>query len=385
MPPARFPDDVPVLTDGTVTLRAHRRADLPRILEMGTDPQMQRWTTVPRDYGPDDARGLLEHVRTQWEDPAGERVWAVEVLGADGRGRFAGNVDLRPRGDGRAGLGYGLHPGERGRGVMSSAVRLACRHAFDVGFEGTRVQRVHWDAIVGNFASRRVAWSTGFTHHGTLPDGVDHPDRGLLPVWLASLGPEDPMEPRTTWYEPEVVEDELVRLRPWRDSDGDRLPGGGPGPSRHVPAGAMGTSTGTQQTFAGWLLERRERMAEGQGVYWCAADPGTDDPLGAVMLFEHGQPMVPPSAEIGYWLYPSGRGRGVATAAVRAATALAFAPTSRGGLGLHAVRACTAADNLPSVAVLTRAGFTVFGTEHETDLLPDGSWADALHWELLSR
>ncbi len=382
MPEPRFPEVVPELTDGTVALRAHREEDLPRILEMGTDPQMQAWTTVPRGYTGADARRFLDDVRAQWEDPDGERIWAVETVGADGVARFAGNVDLRPRGDGRAGIGYGLHPGARGRGVMSSAVRLACRYAFDVGFSGTRVRRVHWEALVGNFDSRRVAWSAGFTFHGTLPDGIDQPGQGLRPVWLASLGAEDPVEPRTEWHVPVPVPVDQgdVRLRAWRETDRDHLTDLDQ-PAHHMPAGAAAT----QETFAGWLLERRARMAEGQGVYWCIADPRSDEPLGSVMLFEVGQPMVPPSAEVGYWLFPGARGRGAATSAVRAVAAHAFAAASTGGLGMHRLRATTSVDNAPSVAVLTRAGFTVWGTEHETDRLPDGSWADALHWELLSR
>ena len=40
-----FPDDVPLLTDGVVTLRAHRRADVPAVLEQCEHPLSQRWTT----------------------------------------------------------------------------------------------------------------------------------------------------------------------------------------------------------------------------------------------------------------------------------------------------------------------------------------------------
>ena len=46
----RFPDDVPVLTDGPVTLRAHTRADIGPAYETCQDPEMQRWTTIPVPY-----------------------------------------------------------------------------------------------------------------------------------------------------------------------------------------------------------------------------------------------------------------------------------------------------------------------------------------------
>ena len=42
-----YPDGVPRLTDGTVTLRAMTEADLPASVEQSVDPETVRWTTVP--------------------------------------------------------------------------------------------------------------------------------------------------------------------------------------------------------------------------------------------------------------------------------------------------------------------------------------------------
>ena len=41
----RFPHDVPTLTDGVVTLRAHGEDDVRGVLEQSTDPVSQAWTT----------------------------------------------------------------------------------------------------------------------------------------------------------------------------------------------------------------------------------------------------------------------------------------------------------------------------------------------------
>ena len=109
----------------------------------------------------------------------------------------------------------------------------------------------------------------------------------------------------------------------------------------------------------------------------------TDRPLGAVMLFSRGGPISEPGAELGYFLYPSARGRGVATAAGDLAIEHAFTPRARDGLGLSRLSAFTAADNVSSNSVLERLGFVRWGVEHETDLLPDGSWEDGYAWELL--
>jgi RimJ/RimL family protein N-acetyltransferase len=374
----RFPDAVPVLTDGHITLRPHAESDLPGILELGTDPEMQRWTTVPRDYDLDSATGFLRRVSEEWERADGERIWAIEFTDDDGEHHFGGNVDIRPRGDGTARIGYGLHPAARERGIMSRAVRLACGFSFEGGLDGPQIVRIHWEANVGNFTSRRVAWATGFTFHGTLPAGMSMPGTGLVDLWQASLGTDDPMEPTTPWFVPVELEMADIRLRAWRPADAGRLEAMDQ-PAHHMPAGAAATA----DTFDDWLLERESRMAAGQGIYWCIADADTDRPLGAVMLFEEGEPMGPPGAEIGYWLLPDARGRGAATTAVLAVAEHAFTRERDGGLGMHRLRAVTAADNRASIAVLTRSGFRVWGTEHETDRLPGGTWVDALHWELL--
>ena len=65
------------------------------------------------------------------------------------------------------------------------------------------------------------------------------------------------------------------------------------------------------------------------------------------------------------------------------AISYAFTPKEDSGLGLRRLVAETAADNVASNAVLRAVGFTEFGRERATDLLPDGTYGDGLHWELL--
>ena len=113
-------------------------------------------------------------------------------------------------------------------------------------------------------------------------------------------------------------------------------------------------------------------MAKGSSVEWCIADPSTDRALGSVVLFSRHGP-IDDVAELGYQLFPSARGRGVAKAAARLAIAHALRPADEGGLGLRRLIAETAADNAASNAVLQAAGFTEFGREHAVDALPDGS------------
>ena len=89
------------------------------------------------------------------------------------------------------------------------------------------------------------------------------------------------------------------------------------------------------------------------------------------------------TAELGYQVIPSARGRGVATAASRVVAGHALTPRDRGGLGIRRLVAETAEDNRASNTVLDRLGFMIWGRETAADILPDGRAVDALHWELL--
>ncbi len=367
-----FPACVPELTDGVVRLRAHRPGDASRIVEQCTDPDTLAFTTVPRPYGPRDAADFLDLVAQAWADESGHRYWAV-CAPDDPEGAFLGTVDLRPRGSGTAETGFSLHPDGRGRRLMGRALRLACQWWFDQGGRW-----VGWTAVRGNFASLRVAHACGFRLEGTRSGSLPLTDEGpLLDAWLGSLRLGDPMTPRNRWIEPPVCELLGVRLRPWREDDARYVePPDHPAhwiPSRAVP---------TPETFADWLLRRREVMARGESVNWCIADTRSDAALGEVLVFTgQGALADVDTAELGYQLFPSVRGRGVTRTAARMAIAHAFEAAEQGGLGLERLVARTAADNAASNRVLGALGFTRWGRESAAGA-SDGRDAGTDHWEL---
>ncbi|MGW4636187.1 GNAT family N-acetyltransferase [Nocardia sp. NPDC004415] len=190
----RFPDDVPVLTDGVVTLRAHRPADLDAMVEQCRDAAMLRFTTVPSPYGRADAEDFLERTARDWESPSPTALhtWAISTEQLD----FCGSVDYRPDGSGTASIGFGLHPAARGEGLMTRAVALALDHAFAHGIEV-----MYWRAVVGNWASRKTVWRNGFRFDGTAPRIITQ--RGeSTDGWTASLRHTDPREPCEPWQGP---------------------------------------------------------------------------------------------------------------------------------------------------------------------------------------
>lgn len=83
------------------------------------------------------------------------------------------------------------------------------------------------------------------------------------------------------------------------------------------------------------------------------------------------------SSSLGYWVDTAVTGRGVATAAVRSAIAVAF-----GGLGLHRLQAEVKVGNDASVRVLERCGFTEYGLARDY-LRLGGDWADCRLFQLV--
>jgi ribosomal-protein-alanine N-acetyltransferase len=84
------------------------------------------------------------------------------------------------------------------------------------------------------------------------------------------------------------------------------------------------------------------------------------------------------SASLGYWVSAADNGRGLATAAVREAVAVAFAE-----LGLHRVQAGTLLNNSGSQRVLERNGFTRIGVA-PAYLSIAGRWQDHILFQVVA-
>ena len=152
---------IPELITEKFTLRPLREADLDELVQICTDPETVRWTTVPLNYTRDDAQTFLTF--TQRAAAAGrELTWAI-----DDSGVLAGAISLRlPEGSANApgtyaDLGFYTAAQMRGRGIMTDAVRTVLGFGFDP--LGLGLDTIGWAALVGNAASERVAVKAGFT------------------------------------------------------------------------------------------------------------------------------------------------------------------------------------------------------------------------------
>lgn len=169
----------PTITGERVVLRRMREADLPRIVEVRSDPETQRWLQGPRDEAPHTLESHADFLDARLEQAAdGSAVhWAIADPVSDA---YLGQVSLFGVHLGReAELAYWAHPAARGRGTTLEAARLLVRHCFiDEEDGGLGLRRLTADAAVGNDASHRLLERVGFVRIGRerestlLPDGT---------------------------------------------------------------------------------------------------------------------------------------------------------------------------------------------------------------------
>ena len=171
----------PTLTDGVVTLRAHRDDDVDAVVRAVPGPAEPAVDDRADPYTRADGDPLRARGRCRAGGPTAR-------LGLRGRGR--GSL-RRHRRAARRGRRPGrdrvrLPPGVRGTGAIERAGRLLLEWGFTE--RGVRTVVV-WRAHVGNWASRRLAWRLGFSFDGTLR-GASCPSGGeLVDGWSARCSP----------------------------------------------------------------------------------------------------------------------------------------------------------------------------------------------------
>jgi RimJ/RimL family protein N-acetyltransferase len=360
------------LRDDRILLAKPTLDDVDRLTELCQDAEIQRWTTVPVPYRRRDADWFVRELVVPGWDTGLELTWAVRET-ADRQ--LLGVIGLTLDGAGSGEIGFWLGAAARGQGIMSRAVRLVADHALDAS--GLGLSRLLWQAHVGNWASRRVAWRLGFTVEGTIRSHLTQ--RGeRRDAWVAVLRPGDTTEPTRPWFDVPTLRGDQVLLRRWRDSDADAAVEGCTDPvTRHWLGGLPDPYT--RETALGYIASREDDHARGRGVHWAVALEERDPTVGSFSLMGVDDGHGPGSAEVGYWVLPRARGRGIATEAVRLMVAHAFAPAAEDGLGLRRLVLAHATGNEPSRAVALRNGFTPFGVERAAERLGDGTFAD-LHW-----
>lgn len=174
---------------------------------------------------------------------------------------------------------------------------------------------------------------------------------------------------------PELVETERVRLRRYRVADAAALVAGCDDPltRRFLP---NLPEPYTQADARWWITEGAPAAWTAGGAAFAIADPGTDKLLGGIGIGN----LVPSrgQGEVGYWVAPWARGRGVATAATRTLSdrvlSAAFAR----------LELLTHLENGASQRVALAAGFRQEGVRRGAAPAPGGGRYDLVAWSRLA-
>ncbi|MBM0233532.1 GNAT family N-acetyltransferase [Micromonospora sp. STR1_7] len=356
-------EPVEIIEDG-VLLRPWREADADAVHRACQDPDIQRWTTVPRPYLPEHAHGFVTELSGRaWAEGTG----APFAVCDPASGELLGSCGLISiDGDGTGEVGYWTAPWARGRGVTVRATRALARWSF----ETLGLRRLLWQAEVGNHASRLVALRAGFRIDGRLRLARPAPDGGP-DGWVGSLLPGEVPEPGSTgpagpgtlvarraavFGRPQptlfaTAGAGELRLRPMEEQDLDTVVG-----TCRDPETIRWTTVPDPYDHADarWYQNHcRELWARGDAACFAIADPD-DRYAGSIDL--RLSPSDPLLADVGFMTAPTARGRGLMPAALLALSAWGFT-----ALGLARIEWKAHVGNVASRRVAEKAGFTFEG------------------------
>jgi RimJ/RimL family protein N-acetyltransferase len=157
--PGATPITVPVLDAGDIRLRPFRRDDAAWVYYVSSDAELRRRLSLPDPYLHAHARYFVDEVAIASARAGNGADFAIEDPDT---GIGIGWVGFHHRHGTEFSCGFWLAADLRGRGIMTRAVRAACRWALAPRPDGLGADPVHWEAQVGNHASRTVAERAGF-------------------------------------------------------------------------------------------------------------------------------------------------------------------------------------------------------------------------------
>jgi RimJ/RimL family protein N-acetyltransferase len=170
----------------------------------------------------------------------------------------------------------------------------------------------------------------------------------------------------------EGISDDLIRLRLRTDADTPAIVAACRDPD--IARFTRVPDSYDETTAAEWAAESKRQREAGTGLHLVVADVETDELLGSIGL------RLPPGdgrCDLGYWLAPWGRGRGVMTRAVSLLSRWVFET-----LPVARIEITIQPENSPSRAVAERAGYTFEGVLRSY-LEIKGSRRDAAMYSLL--
>jgi RimJ/RimL family protein N-acetyltransferase len=158
-----WPNEVPTLQYGLITLRKPEERDIIAIYEGVKDPLIPKFTRIPSNYQMANAE---HYVRERC--PNGFTMRTELQLVLEYSGEFAGalsfhTLDLEEE---KAEIGYWITASMRGKGIATAATKLLTNY----GFETVGFHRIEALVVESNKASLKVLAHAGYEQEGVLRD-----------------------------------------------------------------------------------------------------------------------------------------------------------------------------------------------------------------------
>ena len=190
----------PVISSQRLALGPVTVSDADTVFEYCQDEELQRFVPLPVPYQRSDAEFFTGGYATDAATSPTFSLWAIRLLSghapAHGPRPLVGAIELRFEPLRSATVGFWLGKPHRGLGIMTEALQTLVEYAFDP--EGLALERIHWDAAVGNIASATVARRNGFVFEGVSRRALVH--RGIrIDSWQATLLRDDPRSLAEGW------------------------------------------------------------------------------------------------------------------------------------------------------------------------------------------
>jgi len=152
----------PIIEQAGIRLRTFRATDWPGIIEAASDPYIVATTTVPPNCDEPGARDFIERQLRRLPEGTGYS-FAIASRADD---TLVGQIGvwLEDRDQGRVTLGYWIIPSARGKGIASTALRMATDFAWTL--DGLVGLELHIEP--DNHASIRTAERCGYVREGLL-------------------------------------------------------------------------------------------------------------------------------------------------------------------------------------------------------------------------
>ena len=361
LPSDDLPDVAPTLHADGLLLRPWRYDDADQVVLLAADPDSRRWSPSLRTV--DDKAGAEAWIANRLRRRTD---WAVEDVGT---GRLAARVGLHHHDPEEevCEIGYGVWPEFRRRGVAGRALEAAIAYAYAPRPTGLARHRVNLQHFLGNVASCRVAWSHGFAFEGVARGVVPDGHGGYESMHLHARLADDPPGPIPRIVPAEPVE---IAAGPYQLCVPDPATDAAAVARAHAdPEIALFNPGPTDLDGAVEWVARRADWTDGAHASWLVRSAVGGELLGSVSV--HAVDAHDLVAEIGYWVTPPARRRGVATAAVSAATRFAF-----DALGLNRVSLLHAVENEASHRLAERVGYRQEGVHRQSYRTGDGVLRD---------